>query len=261
MAGQKWTREETLVALNIYCRTPFGRLNGHNPEIVEIAKALGRTPSALGMKCCNLAAFDPSLAVRGIKGLPNASKLDREIWQEFTDHPEETAFESEQAVARLSNNELRAETEVCWEDVRGLDSFAVTKVRVNQHFFRSVIITGYRERCAVCEVPFKELLVASHIVPWSVDKSERMNPTNGICLCATHDRAFDRGLLQVSAEYIITLSEMVWKHRDARSVQEQLLQFNGRQISLPDRWCPASRFLIRHSEIISNLAYIPDATI
>jgi len=261
MAGEKWTRDETLVALNIYCRTPFGRLNGHNPDIIETASALGRTPSALGMKCCNLAAFDPALAARGIKGLPNASKLDREVWEDFAQRPEEIAFESEQAFACLTKREVRTQDDVCWEDVRGLDSLAITKVRVNQHFFRSIIITGYRERCAVCEIPFRELLVASHIVPWCVEKSERMNPTNGICLCATHDRAFDKGLLRIGAEYTISLSDSVWKRRDVRSVEDCLLQFDGRKISLPDRWHPASKFLIRHSEMVANLACMPDADI
>jgi len=73
MAGQAWTRAETLVAFNVYCRTPFGRLHARNPEIVEVAKALGRTPDSLAMKCCNLAAFDSALQERGIKGLSKAS--------------------------------------------------------------------------------------------------------------------------------------------------------------------------------------------
>ena len=47
MPRRDWTREETLVALNVYCRTPFGRLHGRNPEIIRIAAALGRTPDAL----------------------------------------------------------------------------------------------------------------------------------------------------------------------------------------------------------------------
>ncbi len=261
MGGEKWTRDETLVALNIYCHTPFGRLNGHNPEILEIANALGRTPSALGMKCCNLAAFDPALAARGVKGLANASKLDREVWDDFAHHPEETAFESEQAFARLARRELRTEDDVCWEHVSGLDALAITKVRVNQHFFRSVVITGYRERCAVCEIPFKALLVASHIVPWCVDKSERMNPQNGLCLCALHDRAFDKGLLRINTEYTISLSDSVWERRDVKSVQEHLLQYDCRTINLPDRWLPDAKFLARHAEMVGDCSFTSDADV
>ena len=45
MAGKLWTRDETLVAFNLYCRTPFGRLHARNQEIIELASALGRTPT------------------------------------------------------------------------------------------------------------------------------------------------------------------------------------------------------------------------
>ena len=69
-----WTRDETLVAFNLYCRTPFGKLHARNPEIIEVAASLGRTPNALAMKCCNLAAFDEALQMREIKGLSKASK-------------------------------------------------------------------------------------------------------------------------------------------------------------------------------------------
>jgi hypothetical protein len=128
MAGQAWTRVETLVAFNVYCRTLFGRLYKGNAEIIEVAKALGRTPDSLAMKCCNLASFDSALKDRGIKGLSKASRLDAEVWKDFTAHPEEVAFESEQAYANLMQRELRAEREVRWEDVQGLDKSVVTKV-------------------------------------------------------------------------------------------------------------------------------------
>lgn len=39
------------------------------------------------------------------------------------------------------------------------------------------------------------LLIASHIVPWSKDKTNRLNPSNGLCLSAIHDRAFDQGFI------------------------------------------------------------------
>jgi len=252
MAGEKWNRDETLIAFNIYCRLPFGRLHSRNPEIIEAAVAMGRTPSALAMKCCNLAAFDPALAARGIKGLSKGSKLDEEVWRGFENRPEETAFESELAYSRLTDSELRVEDEVCWEDVRGLDKVAITKVRVNQHFFRSLVVAGYRCQCAVCEIPFAELLVASHIVPWSIDKSERMNPQNGICLCSIHDRAFDKGLLRIGGDYQISLSGAVWKKRDAKPVQDYLLRFDGRSINLPDRWYPAAHFLERHAQFVAS---------
>lgn len=59
-----WSREELLVAFRRYCRTPFGKLHQHNPEIIELARLLGRTPSGVGMKAGNLARLGPALRAR-----------------------------------------------------------------------------------------------------------------------------------------------------------------------------------------------------
>ena len=249
MTRRGWTREETLVALNLYCRTPFGRLHGRNPEIIEVAAELGRTPSALAMKCCNLAAFDEALQNRGIRGLDKGSQLDAQIWHEFESDPESVSFEAEELFAALLHRELRAEPVVAWEDVQGLEREAVTKVRVNQHFFRSLILAGYRARCAVCELPLRPLLVASHIVPWSVDRTLRMNPHNGICLCTLHDAAYDKGLLLIAADYEISLAPQVHEHISVACIVDNFQQFEGRKLVLPDRWLPDPALLARHLTI------------
>jgi hypothetical protein len=53
-----WTRDQLLIALRLYIRLPFGRLHGKNPEIVHVARAIGRTSGALAMKACNFASLD-----------------------------------------------------------------------------------------------------------------------------------------------------------------------------------------------------------
>lgn len=252
MAGQAWTRNETLVAFNIYCRTPFGRLHARNSEIVDVANALGRTANSVAMKCCNLAAFDSALQERGIKGLSKASRTDAEVWEQFNREPEEVAFESEQAYSSLMGRELRSEPEVRWEDVQGLDKSVITKVRVNQYLFRSIVLAGYRAQCAVCQLPLPSLLVASHIVPWSIDKAFRMNPQNGICLCAIHDRAFDKGLLGIGTDYKMSIHPMVWKSEKITAVKDFLIRFEGQRLMLPDRWHPDPDLLKRHSKIVAS---------
>jgi DNA (cytosine-5)-methyltransferase 1 len=49
VASKNWTREQILVAINLYCQLPFGKLHKGNPIIIETAKLLGRTPDALAM--------------------------------------------------------------------------------------------------------------------------------------------------------------------------------------------------------------------
>ena len=243
---RNWTREEVLVAFNLYCRTPFGRLHARNPEIILVAKRIGRTPSALAMKCCNLASFDPALRERGIKGLTKTSAIDSEIWSEFERHPEELGFESELAISRLTRTKPRLEKTVEWDDVQGLDREAITRVRVNQHLFRSIVLAGYDCTCAVCSLPLSQLLVASHIVPWSVDRSQRMNPRNGICLCILHDKAFDAGLLIITSEYCVELSPAIWKLERLDSVRQFFTSYAGKPIRLPERWHPDPLLLQRH---------------
>jgi len=65
----KWTREHFLIALNLYCKLPFGKLDRTNPLIIEVAGKIGRTPSSLAMKLCNFASLDPVQQARGIRGL------------------------------------------------------------------------------------------------------------------------------------------------------------------------------------------------
>lgn len=249
---RNWDRSETLIAFNLYCRTPFGKLHARNPEIIRVAKAIGRTPDALAMKCCNLAALDGAQQARGIRGLSKVSRLDAQIWEEFGKQPETIAFESESLLAGVTNAVPRESEKIEWEDIQGLDRMAVTKVRVNQHFFRALVLSGYREMCAICELPLRSLLVASHIVPWSRDPSVRMNPRNGICLCSTHDRAFDFGLITISADYVVQVNMRVRKAAKTRAVAEQFLRFDGEKLRLPDRWHPAPEFLLRHAELTSN---------
>jgi len=249
MSGRPWTRDETLIALNLFCRTPFGRLHARNPEIVEMANAIDRTPSSLAMKCCNLAAFDPALASRGISGLSKGSQLDRAIWDEFQTDPERVSFESEQATAIAKGATLETSDDALWEDIRGLDRDAVTKVRVNQNFFRSMILAGYDNSCCVCGLPIRCLLVASHIVPWSSDKTLRMNPRNGLCLCTLHDRAFDCGILTVTASLMISIHSEAHDAADSPPVVANLLAFHGCSINPPERWLPDPEFLSRHQEI------------
>lgn len=61
-----WTHVELLIAMNLYCKLPFGQLDHRNSLIIEVAQKLGRTPSSLSMKLCNLASLDPRLQARGI---------------------------------------------------------------------------------------------------------------------------------------------------------------------------------------------------
>jgi hypothetical protein len=61
MMRENWNREELIVAFNLYCKIPFERITSRNPEIINLAKIIGRTPSAVALKLVNFARLDPEL--------------------------------------------------------------------------------------------------------------------------------------------------------------------------------------------------------
>jgi putative restriction endonuclease len=93
--NKDWTREEHILAFNLYCKIPFGSIHMHNPRIIELARILGRSVGSVSLKLSNFARLDPALQARGIRGMSHGAKGEEEIWHEFADRPETLAFESE----------------------------------------------------------------------------------------------------------------------------------------------------------------------
>ena len=236
---RNWTRDELLLAINLYCKTQFGRIHNQNADIIHLAKKINRTPSAVSYKLANFASLDTSLSR---KGASNVSKLDKEIWNEFFMDGEAIASKSEQLLdqvkkqCNVENSEYQSsstETEITRE----------VKSRVTQSFFRNMILALFDYRCCVTGLSINELLIASHIIPWSMDENHRMNPQNGLCLNAIHDKAFDRGLMCLSNDYKIIISSIVKKRQLSTFEEDLLLKYEGNNISLPHRFLPNPSFL------------------
>ncbi len=165
-----WTRDELILAINVYCRTPFGRIHMRNPDVMP----------------------------------------------------------------------------------QGLTREAVVRTRVNQQFFRDMIMASYDERCCITGLPVRELLVASHIVPWAEDAANRMNPRNGLCLNALHDRAFDKGLITLDTDFRVVLSPRL--RRESPDDVRLLSEYAGTPIRLPRRFRPDQALLERHRSMIFRWA-------
>ncbi len=249
MARRNWTREELIVAFNLYCRTPFGRIHNRNPEIIATAKALGRSPSALSWKLANFARFDPSVTGRNLVGATHGSSLDRAVWAEFNSNWDQLAFESEKLRAKFLGRKLEAPEMGVDEFPEGGVRQVSVMARVNQGFFRSMVLAAYDGRCCLTGLAIPELLNASHIVPWRVDKGNRTNPRNGLCLNALHDRAFDRGLISVDGDFRILVSPAVRKGK-SDSENGLLLRYEGSQLELPHHFQPDPSFLAYHRDNI-----------
>jgi putative restriction endonuclease len=253
---KKWTRDELLVALNLYHKLTFGQMHGRQPAIMALAQKLGRGANSLAMKLCNLASLDPALKLRGIKGLAGASALDREMWEEFHANLSEAAPASEEALRKLFKAPEDSELEVLpKEGIRvrkrppagSTEVPASVKLRRGQEYFRDAVLNNFGGRCGVTQLAVRDLLVASHILPWSTHPDERLNVRNGLCLSRLHDAAFDRGLIAFDAKLRMMLSPRLKESLTQRAIAESFGAYEGEVLFLPDDAAlPELAFLATH---------------
>jgi len=91
--------------------------------------------------------------------------------------------------------------------LKGMERDAVIRTRVNQGVFRNLLLDRYN-RCCLCRVGNKGLLLASHIKPWAVSESaEKLDRDNGFLMCPNHDRLFDKGYISFNDEGKILISD------------------------------------------------------
>ncbi|MCP4373462.1 MAG: HNH endonuclease [Deltaproteobacteria bacterium] len=257
--GKLWTREDLLLALNLYYKIPFGQFDQRNQKVIELAKLIDRTPSSIAMQLSNFASLDPYHQNRGVSGLRPPGKLAQQLWIEAQNDWDNTILESEKILDTLPQPHPVFETvektttkKVYKPPTEKPDGPTETeravKIRLGQRFFRASIMANYRERCCVCGIPIPELLIASHIIPWKDREDLRLNPSNGLCLCALHDKAFDRGLLSVDDNYKVMISLSIHHYLPQEAIENGLITYNTRQIFLPDRFAPEKKFLEIHRQ-------------
>lgn len=248
--GQKlWTREELILALNLFCKLTFGQMHRGNPLVKALAQVIGRTPSAVARKLGNIARLDPSLQARGIKGLSRGGNLEIEIWNEFYNNWDVLPFESERLLAKYTNRSIEDIIEIDVTDLpkEGRERTRLVKVRINQNFFRSMVLSTYNNKCCITGISNKELLVAGHIRPWGLDEKNRMNPQNGLALNALHDKAFEAGLITILPSFKIKISPILKKEKN-EAVKNYFLKYDNQEIQIPKRFLPTKEFLEYHND-------------
>lgn len=124
------------------------------------------------------------------------------------------------------------------------DSTATVKTRGSaQRVFAQRVKDNYGWKCAITGIIKPEFLIASHIVPWSVDETIRLDPTNGICLSVLVDRAFEHGFLVIEDD--LTLSVRWALVGDDEKLREQLVSIEGNKLNPPNASPPKVEYLKR----------------
>lgn len=252
--NRRWSRNETVLALDLYCRLPFGRCDRKTSEVIALAAELGRTPSSVAMKLSNFASLDPLHRKRGVGGLKHGSKMDREVWEAAHDDWEEFLDDAISLKAahglglpRQPIDEIERQQGMDIPSMVGKTREAIVRARIGQSFFREMILASYHSRCCVSGIDNPELLVASHIVPWAADATNRLNPRNGLCLSAVYDRAFDRGLLTITPDYEIQFAPRLVERFHSTPYDQFFGRYHDTRIELPERWHPDPNLLERHN--------------
>ena len=172
------------------------------------------------------------------------------LWEVYNT-PELDATELGRRLARKKIKSIEAlvpERDIDFSTKEGKEVLRQTKARVNQDFFRDMILFDYGARCCVTGLNIPGALRASHIVAWKDDKGNRLNPANGLCLSATYDAAFDRHLISFDEDFRMIFSPQLKEYHTNEAFKTQFFAFKGKQILKPKRFCPDRAFLARHRE-------------
>lgn len=254
-ARDNWNREQLIVALNLYWKIPYNKISGSSNSIIkQMAPIIDRTPAALAYKLMNFTSLDAEKQKIGNKGKSAASSSDKEIWNEYFGQWEKLALDSSAILSTIQNKPIEEilDLEPELKFAEGREKERIVKTRVNQNDFRQRILASYNEKCSITGISITSLLVASHIIPWSKNTQERLNPKNGICLNNIHDKAFDKGLITITTDFKVKLSDAILQKRKESNIQKYFIEYENQPIILPDRFSPSIEFLEYHHQNIFN---------
>jgi putative restriction endonuclease len=154
-------------------------------------------------------------------------------------------------MAKVQNTTVEKLNAINLDDLpkEGLEKQRLVKTRVNQNIFRTIVMATYNNKCCITGIDNPQLLIASHIVPWSTDEKNRMNPMNGLSLNALHDKAFEVGLITIDADtYKIQVSPSLYKKDSPTSIRQNFLDYHGKDLMLPGKFLPDRELLKIHNE-------------
>ena len=115
-----------------------------------------------------------------------------------------------------------------------------------QAVFARAVKSNYRYKCCVTGISNADFLIASHIIPWSVDMNNRINPKNGLCLSVLLDKAFDKGYITFNDEYRLVVSSQIGEDE----LGQYIRRFENYRIDTYGGELPRSDFIQWHRENI-----------
>jgi putative restriction endonuclease len=248
-----WSDKEMILVLALYFKLPFGRLNRTTREVKELAKLIGRTDNSVALRLVNYAACDPYIFNSGRSGMTSGRSRCMPFWNEYANNKEKLFLLAETYKAELKSVRLEDHLAIDRTELVGKERKSIVRQRINQYAFRAMILANYESKCAITGINIPELLVASHIIPWADNESERLNPENGICLSPLYDKAFDSGLIGIRDDYTVILSRELKEYQSAPYFDKHFKSIEDKTITLPIEHWPNTNFLEYHYNNIFSL--------
>ena len=236
-----------ILALALYFKLPYHRLNKNTPEVIELANLIGRTNNSIAIRLVNYAACDPALTSQGKVGMYAGIHKCQPYWEKYANNKEELFWEEANIKSAITKEPIEKVLTIPQKDFTGKEREAIIKQRINQDAFRSIILANYNETCAISGITIPKLLVASHIIPWAENEKERLNPENGICLSSLYDKAFDVGLIGIRPDdYTVTISKELKNYKKSDFYDNFFASIENKPIHKPERNSPNKIFLEYH---------------
>ena len=237
-----WSRADIVIAYALYCITPLNQIKPTNKTIQQVAEIIPHSVASIVMRMKNFRYLDPSVT----SGLGNVAKADKIIYEEFKHDWGALSIEAE----TLTGLALFDSTPL--QGAKPLSSLTNHKrVSRERHFFKKAVLSAYDDRCYISGCTLPQMLIASHIKPYSECRSEadRVSPDNGICLNTFYDKAFDSGLITITPSMKVHVSPLVRDLAKDGFTRLWLLNLEG-VVLPPPRFPPRRAFLEYHNDVI-----------
>lgn len=239
---QKWTDDEMILTLYIYLTHNPEELHKNSRFLIDFCDRLNkytgnkRTPSSIEMRISNYKSVDPNYKK---VGLSNGGKHVKEFWNKYYNQIEIMTKKYTEFVNRTyteitseSLNELEIiSKEIKVFNIDNVDSYIESVINIRngsiQKVFRNNLIIEFNQKCAICNINKKDILISSHIIPYSKckNKKDMINHNNGLLLCPNHDALFDSKLISFDQNGKIIISKSIEKkiYKDLNINKEMFL--------------------------------------
>lgn len=203
----EWTKDQEIVALYLYCIIPFNKVNNSNRQIALMAELIGRpNANSLKAKIGNFGCFDSNLAA---SGLGHSSRLDETIWNEYNGRWQELEIDALRLIEKYQSVRRGIIPDIPSIPI-GRERETVIKQRTNQYLFRNMVLSAYNNSCCITGLARQELVEACHIINWSEDEQNRLNPCNGLAMNTLFHKAYDNYYLGITPDYTVVISDRLY---------------------------------------------------